>query len=76
MMMTHKQNFRSSKTIAAVSNSNSISIRKCRSRNEGGQLLCFQLARLARGDPLARFPVNDEGCQKANRRKKINTDLS
>ena len=36
----------------------------------------FQLARLARGDRLARFSVNDEGCQKINTRKREQVQIN
>ena len=44
-------------------------------------MLYFQLVRLACSDRLARFSVNDEGCQKINRRESncksiVNTSTS
>ena len=36
----------------------------------------FQLARLARGDRSARFSVNDEGCQKINKRKREQVQIN
>ena len=42
----------------------------------GIELLCFKLARLAHGDRLARFSVNDKGCQKINKGKREQVQIN